>query len=232
MSVTWNLVRERICDKALEKCGVLGSMEQADPDDRLVCLEALDSVLKNLLWHGYSWPKTVSAFLAIPSLAAVQTMPLPTDFYTGAMFKYVDNTNPLRPQEIDLPIQTASQWRLIPDKLATAIRPDRVYVDNFNVAWLWPIPTVNITINVYYQAVVEDTVVNTNTNLDSPWMLGLIYGVAAEIGDEFNVSPDKMARFEAKWAQQRTLGLMNEGAPLPDRVSVDDTAGYPWRWPS
>lgn len=234
MSITWNLVRERICDKALEKCGVLGAGEQVSPDDRSLCLEALDGVLKNLLWYGYSWPKTVSSSTALSLLAGITNTILPADYYTGAKFFWVDNTNPARPQEILLPIQTADQWRSITDKLAPATRPDRVYVDNFNVVWPWPVPNVNVTVNLYYQAVIADTVVNSNTPLDSPWMLGLVYGVAAEVGAEFNVPDSKLARFEAKWAEQRALGLMNEGAPLPDRVSVDDTGGWPgpWRWPS
>lgn len=233
MSITWNLLRERICDKALEKCGVLGSGEQPDNDDRNVALEALDGILKNLLWYGYSWPKTVSGSTTLSALALAPTILLPADYYTGAKFFYVDNSNPALPQEILLPIQTADQWRMLPNKNAQAIRPDRVYVDNFNVTWPWPLSTTAITINLYYQAVIADTVVNSVVALDSPWMIGLVYGVAAEIGAEFNVPDNKLMRFEAKWADQRNLGLMNEGAPLPDRVSVDDYGSYPgpWRWP-
>lgn len=227
MSVTWNLFRERVCDKALEKCGVTGDGEPVSAGDRNLCLEALDGILKNLLWYGYSWPKTVSGATALTCLANVATKTLPTDFYTGAKFKYVDSTNPLLPQEIDLPVITADQWRSITSKSQTAARPDRIYVDNFNVAWLWPVPSVQVTINLYYQAVIADTVVNSNTPLDSPWLLGLVYAVAAEVGSEFNVPDNKLTRFEAKWAQQRTLGLMNEGAPLPDRVAVDDCGGWP-----
>lgn len=218
MSITWTLLRERVCDKALEKCGVLGAGEQVDVDDRNVCLEALDGILKNLLWYGYSWPKTLSGSTPLSCLANVQTKVLPADFYTGADFKYVDSSS----NEIELPILTADQWRDITNKAQKAAYPDRVYVDNFNVLWLWPIPNQNITINCYYQAVITDSVLNTAAPLDSPWVLGLIYGVCCEVGDEFNVPQDKMARFEAKWAMQRNLGIMNEGAPLPDRVSVDD----------
>lgn len=218
MSITWTLLRERVCDKALEKCGVLGAGEQVDADDRNVCLEALDGILKNLLWYGYSWPKTLSGSTPLSCLATVQTKVLPADFYTGADFKYVDSSG----NEIELPILTADQWRDLTKKSATANYPDRVYVDNFNVLWLYPIPTQNITINCYYQAVITDSVLNTAAPLDSPWVLGLIYGVCSEVGDEFNVPAEKMARFEAKWAMQRNLGIMNEGAPLPDRVSVDD----------
>lgn len=218
MSTNWTLLRERVCDKALEKCGVLGAGEQVDADDRNVCLEALDGILKNLQWYGYTWPKTFSDKTALACSANVQTKVLPTDFYGGAEFKFLDASS----NEIELPILTTDQWRALTKKSATASYPDRCYVDNFNVLWLYPIQTQAITVNCYYQAVITDSVINTAAPLSSPWMLGLVYGVASEVGDEFNVPADKLARFEAKWAMQRNLGIMNEGAPLPDRVSVDE----------
>lgn len=218
MSITWNLVRERIASKALEKCRVTGAMESPDTSDMNLALEALDGILKNLLWFGYAWPKTVSSSTPLSALAGVQTITLPTDFYTGAGFRYVDTSG----NEIGLPIQSTEQWREIIKKNSTAVYPDRVYVDNFNVLWLYPIPTANLTINCYYQAVIADTVAVSNTALDSPWMIGLVYGVAAEIGDEFNVPMDRLQRFETKWALQRGIGIMVEGGPLPDRITVSD----------
>lgn len=218
MTITWNLLRERVASKALEKCLVTGAMESPDTSDMNLALEALDGVIKNLLWYGYSWPKTVSGSTALTAVANVQTVTLPTDFYTGAGFKYVDASG----NEVWLPIQSTQQWREIVKKNSTAVYPDRVYVDNFNVLWTYPIQTANLTINCYYQAVVADTTVNANTPLDSPWMLGLVYAVAAEIGSEFNMPTEKLQYFEAKWAAQRTLGIMVEGGPLPDRITVSD----------
>jgi hypothetical protein len=60
LTTSWTLTRERICDKALEKCQRLGVGRTVSADDRALCLEALDGILKNLHWYGYSWPKTVS----------------------------------------------------------------------------------------------------------------------------------------------------------------------------
>lgn len=218
MTITWTLLRERVAGKALEKCRVTGAMESPDTSDLNLALEALDGVLKNLLWYGYSWPKTVSSSTALSCLSGVQTKTLPADFYTGAGFRYVDASG----NEIGLPIVSPEEWREIVKKTGTAAYPDRVYVDNFNVLWLYPAPNQTITVNCYYQAVIADTTANAATALDSPWMIGLVYGVAAEIGDEFAVPVERLQRFEAKWAAQRTLGIMNESPTGTDRITVSD----------
>src|SRR3979490_180705 len=90
MTVSWTLTRERLADKALQKCQRLGVGEAASADDRSLCLEALDGILKNLLWRGFSWPKTVSGSTPLTFLTGAQTQQLPADFYTGAQLKYVD----------------------------------------------------------------------------------------------------------------------------------------------
>lgn len=220
MSVTWNLTRERIADKALEKCGRLGIGRPATASDRSLCLEALDSVLKNLLWRGYSWPKTASASVPLSLTSNLASIALPQDYYTGGRVNYVDASG----NEVPLPLPiTAEEWRLTPLKTTQASYPVKVYIDNFNVLWPYPRTNQTVTLNLYYQKVISDSSANSNVDLDSPWILGLVYGVAAEIGDEFNVDEKKLARFEAKWDRQLRLGaIMNEGPPGPDRVTVSD----------
>lgn len=221
MSTTWTLARERICDKALEKCNRLGIGRTVSNDDRNLCLEALDSVLKNLLWHGYEWPKTISTSLPLAFTAGLQTKTLPSNFYTGAYVTYVIvGSSP--PQEVEIELVSTEQWRSIIAKTTQAYYPDRAYIDNFHVLSIYPVPNQALQVNIYYNAVINDSAAYSPTDLDSPWMLGLIYGVAAEIGDEFGVDPKKVARFEAKWAYQMDLGLRNETSPGPDRVTVDD----------
>lgn len=216
MSVTWSLTRERICDKALEKCKRLGVGRTVSGDDRALCLEALDGILKNLHWYGYSWPKTQSGSQALTINS--QTTTLPTDFYTGAMLTYTDASG----NEIGLPFVTPEQWKSIVLKTTTATYPDRAHIDNFNVLWVYPVPTAALAAKLYYQKVISDSVASTKPDVDSPWLLGLAYGVAAEVGDEFGVDEKKLARFEAKWREQRALGIMNESPPGPDRIEVSD----------
>lgn len=218
-TANWTLTRERICDKALEKCQRLGISRPATAADRSLCLEALDGLLKQLLWFGYSWPKTVSTFATLSLTTNLASIAMPTDYYTGAHLNYVDASG----NEVPLPLPiTREEWASIPVKTTQASYPQKVYIDNFNVLFPYPRTNQAVTLNVYYQKVIANTVANSAVDLDSPWYLGLSYGVAAEVGDEFGVSEKKIARFEAKWREQRSLGIMNEAPPGPDRMTVSD----------
>lgn len=215
---TWTLTREALADRVLMKCGRLAAGESADADDRALVVQALDSVLKNLAWRGYGWPKTTSSSSTITLTAATANVTLPTDFYSLNALNYVDASGQESPIEIiDFPT-----YKAIAKKTQAATYPLKGYVDNFNVLWVWPVQAANVSAKLYYQKIVEDSTANSATALDSPWMLGLVYGVAAEVGDEFGVPAQKMARFEGKWQQQLTLGVQNEAPPTPDRVLMDD----------
>lgn len=219
MSINWTLTRERICDKALEKCKRLGIGRPANASDRSLCLEALDTILKNLLWYGYSWPKTASGNSTLTLTANLPSIGLPADYYTGSHVNYVDASG----NEVPLPPPiTREEWASIPLKTTQASYPQKVYIDNFNVLFPYPRTNQTVVLNLYYQKVISDSSAGLSTDLDSPWLLGLVYGVAAEVGDEFGVDDKKLIKFETKWAQQRSLGIMNEGPPGPDRMTVSD----------
>jgi len=220
-SSDWTLTRERICDKALEKCGRAGIGRTVNADDRNLCLEALEGLLKNLMWRGYSWPKRISGSAPLAFTAALASKALPTDFYSDATLTYV-NTATTPNTEVPFKLYTAEEWAEIPVKTTQAQFPYGGFIDNFNVLNLYPVPNAALTINVYYQKVILDTVAGSAVDLDSPWVLALPYGIAAEIADEFDVDPKRVQRFEAKWAEFRALGIMNEGPPGPDRITVSD----------
>lgn len=218
-TVDWTLTRERICDKALEKCQRLGVGRTVSADDRNLCLEALDAILKNLLWRGYSWPKTASGSSTLSLTSGLASIAMPTDYYSDAHINYVDTSG----NEVPLPPPvTREEYASIPLKTAQASYPQQVYIDNFNVLFPYPVTNQSVTLKVYYQKVIDDSVAQSSLSLDSPWILGLVYGVAAEVGDEFGVKAEKLARFEAKWERQLQFGVMNEVPPGPDRMTVSD----------
>lgn len=223
----WTLLRERLCDKAMEKCGALGLGETPEPEDRSLCLEALDSVLKNMIWHGYTWAKSlVSTATPLAFTSGLTNIALPQDFYQVVRVKYVDATGV---NEIAITLLTADEWDDIVDKSYAGPFPIQGFIDNFNKLWTWPVVNQNVTVNLYYQGIVANTVAGSVVDLDSPWMLALPYGIACEVGDEFGVSDKKMARFEAKWAYQLKLGIQNEAPNPPNQMRVDnylDGYGY------
>jgi hypothetical protein len=217
--VNWVLTRERICDKALEKCQRLGVGRTVNGDDRALCIEALEGILKNLLWRGYSWPKTASGSTSLTLTVGLASVALPLDYYTGAHVNYVDSSG----NEVPLPSPiTREEWANIPLKTTQASYPQKYYIDNFNILFPYPLTNQTVTLKLYYQKVIDNTVAQATTNLDSPWTMGLVYGVAAEVGDEFGVALPKLQRFEAKWERQLNLGVMNESPPGPDRMTMSD----------
>lgn len=217
-TVNWTLNRERLCDKALEKCGILQPGEAATAEDRALCIEALEGILKNLLWRGYAWPKTISSKASITLTAATPNTTLPADFYNLHALKYLDAGGSEQP----IFMLDFRAYSILPKKTEAAVYPLRGYIDNFNVLWTHPVQSANLTAYLYYQKVILDTVDTAAIDLDSPWMLGIPYAIAAQVGDEFGVPERKIMRFTALWEQQLALGVMNEAPPVPDRISVDD----------
>jgi hypothetical protein len=123
---------------------------------------------------------------------------------------------------VPLPPSSTEQWNSIVLKSTQAAYPIQFYIDNFNVLWLYPVPSAALSLKLYYQKVISDSAASSSVDLDSPWLIGLPYGVAAEVGDEFGVDPKRLARFEAKWALHRDRGIRNEASPGPDRMQVSD----------
>lgn len=216
--IDWTLTRERLCDKALEKCGALGVGETASPEDRNLCLEALDSVLKNMMWHGYTWPKTKSTVYPLSFTSGLTNIALPQDFYQVVRVKYVDQNG----NEVAMNPMTADQYDDLVYKAQQGGFPFQYYIDNFNKMWIWPVPNQNVTVNLYYQQVILDTTPGAAPDLDSSWMLAIPYGIACEIADEFGVDERKIQRFEAKWAMQLKLGIQNEAPNPPNQMQVDN----------
>jgi len=215
----WTLLRERIADKGLEKAGRLGVGQPVAAEDRNLCLEALDSILKNLPVHGYKWPKTISGSYAAVFPINTNSATLPQDFYNLISMNYVDASG----NERFIFPATTREWNDTTNKGSNGGDPFRAYIDNFNVLHIWPEPTdTPVTINVYYQQVILDSQPNSQVDLDAPWMLALPYGIAAEVGEEFELSDAKIKRLTAKWTYERNMLIQHEGPNSVNQVSVDD----------
>lgn len=217
-SADWALKREQLADKGLQKTGRLGAGETAAPEDRQLAIDALEAILKNLSVHGYSWPKTLSAGATITFTTGLASKALPTDFLNFIALNFVDSGG----NEVPVTMMTTAQWDGIVTKTQTAAYPLQAYIDNFNVLWLWPVPSAPVTLKLYYQQIVLDTVAQANIDLDAQWMLAIPYGIAAEIADEFELSDRKIARLEQKWAYNRDLCIKSQAPRLPTQMQVDD----------
>lgn len=217
-TINWTLLRERIADKGLEKAGRLGAGETASAEDRSLCLEALDAILKNLPVKGYKWPKTISGSYTANFAIGVQTATLPQDFYNLVSMNYVDTNG----NERFLFPATTREWDDITNKTNNGGETLKAYIDNFNVLHIWPKPSIAIAINVYYQQVILDTVAASAVDLDAAWMLALPYGIAVEIADEFELSEGKIKRLTSKWTYERDMLIQHQAQNQVNQVSVDD----------
>ena len=218
MSVTWTLTRERLCDKAMEKCGALGVGETALSADRDLCLEALDSLLKELPYFGYSWPRHTAQQISIVLLAATQAYTLPADYYGGAIVNIVDASG----NESNIPLMTLREWNDLVLKTQTGTYPKQAYIDKTNIMRVWPIQTANVSAKLWYQQVIDDSAASTSVSLDTPWLRGLVYGIAGEIADEHDVPEAKIVRFKQEWMQARQRGIRNTAGQAIYAVRVQE----------
>lgn len=351
MPTVFTLTRERIADKALEKCGVLGANTTASSPDRALALEGMDLLLKELPIYGYTWPKTQGASHDLTLNDRVADVAFPSDYYGAAFFEkvgeaggqipfrllslpewhrvdrytgadsatngqytsdiadWVDNSvgdgaiahnailgaldltqgtiaanfaqatqsvtvtaNALHElkvkvstNNVTLRIGTTSGASdvLADTTLLAADEQSRVvffptgttvfvefesagavstistiddvsifefvhgdplfgYIDPDDRLHVHPIANRDVVLRLRYQRIIDDTIGGQSPDIDVPWILGLAYGVAAEIGIEFGVPREIRDEFRAIWITARGRGLIanvDQGRMI---VEVDD----------
>lgn len=219
MAVAWTQTRENLADAALRKCGVLGAEQTPASADRQLALDALDGLLKSLPLYGLVWPEMVQTTSAISYTAGTAQMPMPADWFGGAFSANL--IDPVTGKESPLAIGDLTWYDGLADKSTQAARIQVVFADQNRVLRVYPVPNVTQGLKLWYQSVTEDSVAAT-APLRAEWMLGLIYGIAANIGDEFGVAPASMQRFELKWLEARSRALISMSAHLPVIVTVAD----------
>lgn len=222
MTTTWNLTREQIAKAALRKVGNIARGETPSQDDLNIAYEALDGILKELPIYGYSWPQISAAQAVVTLVAATATATLPTDYYGNPILTYLDAGG----NEVPLPLLSLAEWNDIIRKTEPAAYPQFGYIGPDDVLHVWPVQTANVSARLIYQKVLPDTSANAVSGVDETMVHGLTFGVAEAIGDDFNATPEQMARWLGKWAERRALGIMGRTYASPGRITVDDDC-YP-----
>lgn len=218
MSTTWNLTREQIATKALQKVGNLARGETADPDDVKIATDALDGLLKELPIFGYAWPQVTPGAVIVVLAQGSGTGVMPADYYDGAAVTYLDAAG----NEHKLPLVSPAEWAAIPRKTDAGTYPQKCFIDAGDTLHVWPVPPASVQIRLFYSRVLSDTATGNPVGLDASFTLGLVYGISAEIGDEFGATEAQMARWRGEWAVRRGLGIKNHAQQLPACMSVDD----------
>lgn len=218
MSTAWNLTREQIGRRVLQKVGNLARGATPRADDLQICYDALDGILKELPIYGYVWPQVAPAQAVVTLVAATPTASLPVDYHGSPILTYFDASG----NELPLPLLTLSQWTEIVRKTDPAAYPQFGYIGPDNTLHVWPVQTANVSARLSYQKILPDTSPTAVSGIDQTMVNGLVYGVAFAVSDEFPCEADKVARWGAMWAERRALGIMARGTPLPDCISTQD----------
>lgn len=218
MATSWTRTRNQIAEAALRKVGNLARGQTPNPDDLRIALDALDGILKELPIFGYAWPQTVAGQTALAFNASVQASVLPADYYGNPIVSYLDTAG----NEVQLRRATLDEWAGITRRLDTGSAPTHYYIDPYDVINVWPVPRVTLAGKLIYQKIIPDTVEQQVTSLDAAWMLGIPYGVALEIADDFSATDSQIARWDAIWRERRTINIMATTYPAPYGITVAD----------
>lgn len=204
MSTTWTLVAGEICADALQHLGVLAAGEPASGADMQAALNGLDSVLKELPLHGYSWPKLSTETALTWGGAGVQTMVLPTDYYGNPVA-----WKTLAGSKVWLTQIPHGTWIGMTER--TAAGPaTHFYVSPAGVFHLYPVPAdADPVVTLQYQRIVSDADLATTPDIPQYWVNPLGYGVANEIALKFSVPGDRRLEIAQRWAAKRDRALAN-----------------------
>jgi hypothetical protein len=170
LTTSWTLTRERICDKALEKCQRFGVGRTVSADDRALCLEALDGILKNL--------HVVRLLVAEDRLGVDHAGDRSGHADEHAAVRLLHRGDAevrrLRAGRSSRCRRHAGEWAASLAKTTQAPYPDRCYIDNFNVLWLYPVPNAARGGEpVLPEGDQRHDRRATSPDLDSPWLIGL-----------------------------------------------------------
>jgi len=216
MTTSWTETATEICSDAMLHLGVLDPTESIGGEELAIALRALDSVLKELPLHGYSWPKLSSetAFTWVSG----QTIALPADYFAFPSIWITSSGNKARLTEL-----THAQWVENPGRSLATGDPTHIYVSPDKYVWLYPTPTTAPTLTIQYQKIIDDSVAGSAPNVPQHWINPLGYGVANELSLMYSSTPpDVRAEIAQRWAVKRERALEYSISFAPVSFSVED----------
>lgn len=221
MTVSFTRTRNQIADLVLRKVGVAVAGVTAASADAQIIYDAIDMRLKEMHRLGLYWRKvnarpvefTLPASTISASAASVGDMLYPVSLYVTV-------------NSLDEPVAIISptEYASIENKTQTGEPEKAMWTGNQSAEFIvWPIPTASRTLKLTYEAITTDTSASAAADIDVAmirWMKDII---AYDVGDDFEVSEDKMMRFEreAIIAERNIRKLGNPKVSLTP-VAVDD----------
>lgn len=218
MTTTWTLPAQSIITDALELIGQLGAGQTASPEDYDLCLTALQNILKEMPMHGLSWPKITAPAVALPwSASTPAQVAMPVDYFGVPVVSFTHAA-----ANIDLEIITKAAYEAIQQPAQTAQFPIKLYIAPNNVGYLWPVPTIDPSLSITYQAITADADMLVTPDVAQTWTGGLGLWVAYEVSPKFGVDMVTRQDIERRFMLRRALMLSSAAETAPIRFEVAD----------
>ena len=220
MSTSFTRTRNQIADMVLRKLGVLAAGGTADSDDTTIVYEAIDLRLKELHRLGIFWRKVTKTPLSFTITANTNSASASADVLFPIAMHVVDGS---RDAAVD--IISINEYAGIQDKTEAGV-PTKALWNGSAEFLFWPVPIADTTAKLIYEKIIDDTSASAAPDIEVSMMRWLKDIVAYDLGDDFGLSDNKMARFmrESEMAERKIRSLAVQRVDYPP-VAVDDFDG-------
>jgi hypothetical protein len=215
MSFSFTRTRLQLADMVLRKLGVLERGVTAASADTDVVYEAIDLRLKEMHRLGIVWRNTTRNTLS--ATTSVVSLSASTDVLFPISCMVVDGS-----RDEPLELINLRQYAQIPNKAESGV-PQKIVHNGGAEFKVWPVPTSDTTIKVFYEAFADDTTAGSAPDVDVSMLRWLKDIIAYDVADDFRVAQPRIMRFKQE-AHEAEINIRRLNAPQVDYsdVCVDD----------
>ena len=222
MTTSFTRTREQLRSMVLRKLGVLGSSTSVVSADADIVYEAIDLRLKELHQMGVFWRKVSTVPVQFSLTAGINSAHVATNDILFPLALTVVDYSLDEPLDIIGPLEYAR----ISDKNYSGL-PERVMWKGSTEFVFHPIPTLNTTVKLVYEKLADDTSAGAAPDVEVSMIRWLKDIIAYDVGDDFGVDEQRMARFgKDAIAAEVSIRMLAVERKDYTTVAVDDWPDY------
>jgi len=217
MATSFTRTREQLRDMILRKLSVFEEGQDPSPSDTLSVYEGLDLRLKEMHAIGTLWWKVQAASVPVTITSGVATASLPADFLFPVSLRFPVG---IGGDSDEIEIVGHTQFQSIPDKSEKG--QPRQALFSGQTLYLNPVPQGNGTIQLTYEAIIQDTEQSTPPDIPVPMLRCLAVIVAYDLADSFSVPEQKIRRLREEASSALTeITILNRQRVKTSRATPD-----------
>jgi hypothetical protein len=215
VSITFTRTRLQLADMVLRKLRVLERGVTAASADTDVIYEAMDLRLKEIHRLGKFWRNTTRNTVSVT--ASLISLSASADVLFPIVCTVVDSS-----RDEPLEIISLRQYAQIDNKTESGV-PQKIVHNGGAEFKLWPVPTSDTTIKIFYESVADDTTAGSAPDVEVSMLRWLKDIIAYDIADDFGVPEQRIPRLERESlrAEMNIRQLNHQNVDYAD-VMVDD----------